>query len=282
MTVQKPSISHSFSIDWGIKQWGRGKMAPAPEYVVIHFTGSGGKGGTALNTYKDWLSREKKARCNTHYIVDASGIYEGVDPKKYGCLYATGSKPSEEHISFYPDSPMACSHIRLAGNFNTINIEACSAKRSPVSRRRDAYMDTDFYFPDATYTNLVSLASWLLDEFGIPLSNLIMHHQITGKLCPAMWCNNPEAFSQWSAFKSDVATVLNKSTTPDELPAPEGPASGSGGDSGTIDVKAGTPYYMDPEGMITLGYIESDRTLEYTSVKGDMYYTGVGYVQGGA
>lgn len=282
MTVQKPSISHSFSIDWGIKQWGRGKMAPAPEYVVVHFTGSGGKGGTALNTYKDWLSREKKARCNTHYIVDASGIYEGVDPKKYGCLYATGSKPSEEHISFYPDSPMACSHIRLAGNFNTINIEACSAKRSPVSRRRDAYMDTDFYFPDATYTNLVSLASWLLDEFGIPLSNLIMHHQITGKLCPAMWCNNPEAFSQWSAFKSDVATVLNKSTTPDELPAPEGPASGSGGASGTIDVKAGTPYYMDPEGMVILGYIESDRTLEYTSVKGDMYYTGAGYVQGGA
>lgn len=282
MTVQKPSISHSFSIDWGIKQWGRGKMAPAPEYVVVHFTGSGGKGGTALNTYKDWLSREKKARCNTHYIVDASGIYEGVDPKKYGCLYATGSKPSEEHISFYPDSPMACSHIKLAGNFNTINIEACSAKRSPVSRRRDAYMDTDFYFPDATYTNLVSLASWLLDEFGIPLSNLIMHHQITGKLCPAMWCNNPEAFSQWSAFKSDVATVLNKSTTPDELPAPEGPASGSGGASGTIDVKAGAPYYMDPEGMVTLGYIESDRTLEYTSVKGNMYYTGAGYVQGGA
>lgn len=282
MTVQKPSISHSFSIDWGIKQWGRGKMAPAPEYVVVHFTGSGGKGGTALNTYKDWLSREKKARCNTHYIVDASGIYEGVDPKKYGCLYATGSKPSEEHISFYPDSPMACSHLKLAGNFNTINIEACSAKRSPVSRRRDAYMDTDFYFPDATYTNLVSLASWLLDEFGIPLSNLIMHHQITGKLCPAMWCNNPEAFSQWSAFKSDVATVLNKSTTPDELPAPEGPASGSGGASGTIDVKAGTSYYMDPEGMVTLGYIESDRTLEYTSVKGNMYYTGVGYVQGGA
>lgn len=282
MTVKKPNILHAFSIDWHTQRWGRGKMAPSPEYVVVHFTGSGGKGGSAMGIYRDWLAREKSRRCNAHYIVDASGIYEGVDPKKYGCLAATGSRPSKEHISFFPDSPLACSHINVAGNYNTINIEACSAKRSPVSRRKNAYMDNDFYFPDGTYSNLVSLVSWLLDDFGIPLANLIMHHQITGKLCPAMWCNSKDAINQWNLFKLDVARVLNKAPSADELPPPTGPGSESGGDTGTISVKRGTPYYMDPEGMVMLGYIESDAILRYTAVKGDMYYTTEGYIKGGS
>ena len=72
MTVEKPSIRHAFSIDWHTQRWGRGKMAPAPEYVVVHFTGSGGKGGSALGVYKDWAAREKKTRCNAHYIIDAT------------------------------------------------------------------------------------------------------------------------------------------------------------------------------------------------------------------
>lgn len=281
MTVEKPSIRHAFSIDWHTQRWGRGKMAPAPEYVVVHFTGSGGKGGSALGVYKDWVTREKKTRCNAHYIIDATGIYEGVDPKKYGCLAATGSKPSEEHISFFPDSPLSCSHASVAGNYNTINIETCSAKRTPVSRRRNAYMDNDFYFPDATYKNLVALTAWLLDEFSIPLTNLIMHHQITGKLCPAMWCNSKDAINQWNLFKSDVAQVLNKAPTADDLPAPTGASSESGGTEGTISVKKGTPYYMDAEGTVMLGYITSDKSLKYTAVKGDMYYTNEGYVKGG-
>lgn len=280
MTVEKPSIRHAFTIDWHTQRWGRGKMAPAPEYVVIHFTGSGGKGGSALGIYKDWAKRDKAHRCNSHYIVDASGIYEGVDPKKYGCLAATGSKKCVEHISFFPESTLACSHINVAGNYNTINIEACSEKRSPVSRRRNAYMDNDFYFPDETYKNLVALASWLLDDFGIPLSNLIMHHQITGKLCPAMWCNSKDALDQWTVFKKDVAQVLNKTPTVDEIPPPEGMASENGGDSGTIEVKRGTPYYMDAAGTIMLGYIENDGALPYTAIKGDMYYTSEGYIKG--
>ena len=126
-------------------------------------------------------------------------------------------------------------------------------------------MDNDFYFPDATYKNLVALAAWLLDEFSIPLTNLIMHHQITGKLCPAMWCNSKDAINQWNLFKSDVAQVLNKAPTADDLPAPTGASSESGGTEGTISVKKGTPYYMDAEGTVMLGYISSDKSLKYTA-----------------
>ena len=281
MTVAKPDIRREFSIDWNIQRWGRGNMAPAPEYVVVHFTGSGGRGGSARGVYNDWLTREKKTRCNSHYIVDATGIYECVDPKKYGCRAATGSKPSKEHIGFFPDSPLSCSHAGIAGNYNTINIETCSAKRSPVSRRRDAYMDDDFYFPDATYKNLVALVAWLLDEYGISPTNLIMHHQITGKLCPAMWCNSLSAINGWTAFKNDVVQVLNKAPQANDLPAPSGAGSESAGSSGTIHVKKGTPYYMDAEGAVMLGYIQSDMALRYTAIRGNMYYTEEGYVKGG-
>jgi hypothetical protein len=108
-----------------------------------------------------------------------------------------------------------------------------------------------------------------------------MHHQITGKLCPAMWCNNDGAFAGWTAFRNDVAQVLNKSPTVDDLPAPTGDNTENDGHSGTINVKRGTPYYMDADGVIMLGYIDADKTLNYTAVKGDMYYTTEGYVRQG-
>lgn len=285
MTVSKPSIRSAFSIDWHIARWGRGKIAPAPEYVVIHFTGSGGDGGTAANTYSMWKMRPKDERCNAHYLVDAFGIYQCVDPKKYACQYACAAKASDDHLKFYESgnghaSQYACSHIKVASNNNTINIEACSAKRTPVSRRPNAYMDTDFYFPDATYQNLVALSSWLLDEFGIPIGNLIMHHNISGKLCPAMWCNNDAAFNGWAAFKNDVATVLNKSFTPSDLPPPEGAGTSAGTDvRGKISVFKGTPIYMSPNGII-VGYLDADRSLEYTFIRDGYYYTREGYIKG--
>ena len=96
MTVQKPALIHMFRIDWHLAKWGKGKVAPAPEYVVVHFTGS--DDGTAIGTYKDWLTRKKSERGNSHYLVDASGIYECVDPKKYSCQFACASKRSESHI----------------------------------------------------------------------------------------------------------------------------------------------------------------------------------------
>ena len=286
MAVEKPNIRSTYVIDWHTARWGRGKIAPAPEYVVVHFTGSGGKGGTAAATYKDWLLRSKNTRCNTHYLVDASGVYECVDPKKYACLFACVSIPADRHIQLYIDgngeaSPQACSHIKVAGNYNTINIEACSAKRTPVRKAPNAYMDTDFYFPDTTYRNLVALSAWLLDSFGIPLENLIMHHNISGKLCPAMWCNNRGAFEQWAAFKNDVALVLNKPVMAADLPAPDGEGTESGTlVTGNVRVKEGDPIYLDPHGIV-VGYVESDRVIPYTFERDGMYYTSLGYVKGG-
>lgn len=285
MTVKKPSIQHTFTINWHIAPWGRGKVAPAPEYVVIHFTGSGGDGGSAISTYRDWATRPEDRRCNSHYLVDAGGIYECVNPKKYSCQFACAARTSDEHIAYYragngEPSKYARTHISLAGNHNTINIEACSAKRTPVSRRPDAYMDPDFYFPDATYSNLVALTSWLLDEFGIPLSNLIMHHNISGKLCPAMWCNSPAAFNGWAAFKADVATVLNRPGSVSDLPRPSGGGTAGGTEiSGLVPVKRGDPIYMNP-GSIVIGYFAEDKVLRYSFARGGYYYTDEGYVKG--
>ena len=287
MTVKKPDIRHTFTIDWHTRQWGRGKMAPAPEYVVVHFTGSGKDGGSAIATYKDWLTRPKGERGNSHYIVDASGIYEGVDPKKYGCLYACAAKEHQASIDAYVEKyggrgPLCCDHIKVAGNYNTINIEACSAKRTPVRHGSDAYMDDDFYFPNATYRNLVSLVSWLLDEFSIPPANLIMHHQISGKLCPAMWCNSPTALNGWSAFKNDVLTVMNRPVMAPDLPDPSGEGTAAATSiSGEISVKRGDPIYMSPGG-IEVGFIDSDKSLKYKFIRSGYYYTDEGYVKGGS
>lgn len=279
MAVRKPNILRLFSIDWHISRWGKGKNARAPEYVVVHFTGSGGRGGSAIATYKDWLSREKSKRGNSHYIVDATGIYEGVDPKKYACMFACAAKEHKQSTALFKGS-RSCDHIKVAGNYNTINIEACSAKRTPVRKSPDQYMDPDFYFPNDTYRNLVELVAWLLDDFGIPLTNLIMHHQISGKLCPAMWCNSTEAYAGWDSFKEDVAKVLNKPIMAPDLPLPSGKGTETGTNmSGTIQVKKGDPIYMNPGGIV-IGYISEDKSLQYKFIREEYYYTDEGYVGG--
>ena len=60
-------------------------------------------------------------------------------------------------------------------------------------------------FNDATYTSVVKLTAWLLKETGLSGDNVIRHYDVTGKLCPIYYVNNPD---KWEAFKKDVKTSL--------------------------------------------------------------------------
>lgn len=77
-------------------------------------------------------------------------------------------------------------------NVDTISIEVC-------------HPDESGQFNDATYGALVQLTSWLCSELRLNQKDLIRHYDITGKLCPKYYVENPDA---WEQFKQDVKEAM--------------------------------------------------------------------------
>lgn len=78
-------------------------------------------------------------------------------------------------------------------NFNTISIEVC-------------HPDETGEFNVETYKALIKLCSWLCEEFDMKADDLIRHYDVTGKLCPKYYAENPDA---WKKLKSNVKKQLD-------------------------------------------------------------------------
>ena len=70
-------------------------------------------------------------------------------------------------------------------------------------------------FSDATYKSLIRLLAYLCREFDLNEENLIRHYDVTGKLCPRYYVENPDA---WDDLKTDVKAQLEKGI-PDDAKA---------------------------------------------------------------
>lgn len=269
--MDKPSnimVSHRL---WAhITRWGR----MTPKYIVIHFTSGIGDNADSVKAmgsiYKTYVDRGS----NAHYMVGRTEIWEMVDPTTYYTTYSCGSPVGRKNACKIPrwgvtayKGPLSMSHAGIAGHTNTINVEVCSCKNGP--RRCDA-MDDGWYFHPDTYNNAVRLFAWLCDEFGIKVNDIIMHNQITGQLCPAMWCNRDGAEAQFEQFKQDVGALLN------EAPVPEPPMTPPGG---RVPVSAGTLFYAKPiASSIVVAQAKADMDMEYSVKNGDFVYTDMGWV----
>lgn len=73
-------------------------------------------------------------------------------------------------------------------NRDTISVEVC-------------HPDATGRFSDVTYRSLVRLLAYLLDEYSLTEENLIRHYDVTGKLCPLYYVENPDA---WEDLKGQV------------------------------------------------------------------------------
>lgn len=79
-------------------------------------------------------------------------------------------------------------------NHDTISIEVCHPDKSGK-------------FSDKTYAAVVKLTAWLLKEIGLTEENVIRHYDVTGKLCPLYYAENPD---EWECFKKDVRKALDE------------------------------------------------------------------------
>ena len=163
-------------------------------YLVIHYTaGTSSKAGTARSVAAMFGNANSRP-ASADFIVDDGEIVQysadllnrycyAVGGGKYGVLY------TKEAAKLYGK----------CRNFNSISIEICSTK---ANRKSLQATDTDWTLTAASVDKAVELAKYLMQKYSIPLDRVIMHHQVTGKLCPQPWSLNDSRLAGWNQFKA--------------------------------------------------------------------------------
>ena len=136
--------------------------------VVIHYTANPGTSAIANRNYFEGLQTSHITKASSHFIVGLEG----------------------EIVQCIP-----CSEISYASNqrnSDTISIECCIE-------------DDTGKFNQATYASVIHLTAWLVQRYGLEVSDVIRHYDVTGKLCPKYYVENPDA---WTQFLADVEAMV--------------------------------------------------------------------------
>lgn len=158
-----------------IQNWNVGTISRI-KYKVIHYTAN--NGDTALgntNYFKSYRG------ASAHYFVDENNIYQSVEDK---------------NIAWH----CGANHYKhpYCRNSNSIGVELCSRKNS----------NGTYYFKDKTVDNAVWLVKYLMAKYNVPITNVIRHYDVTGKICPEPYVRDVKA---WENFKSRLtATEIKK------------------------------------------------------------------------
>ena len=140
--------------------------------VVIHYVGNPGTTAHANRNYFESLaSGLENTYASSHFIVGLEG----------------------EVIQCVPLTEIA--YASNTRNGDTVSIEVC-------------HPDETGEFSPVTYDRTVELTAWLCREFRLdPSQDVIRHYDVTGKICPKYYVDNPEA---WDDFRADVALEMER------------------------------------------------------------------------
>lgn len=167
------------------------------EYIVLHYTaGTNSKEGTAKNVASYFAKSSTKASAD--FIVDETDIVQYNPDLTNRYTWAVGG-------SRYSNMTTTLGG-RLYGkctNSNSISIEMCSKKYNTKTLNAT---DTDWYFEEDVIKNAAILTKYLMQKYNISEDKVIMHHMVTGKICPNPWCVNETSLKGWYNFKD----ILNE------------------------------------------------------------------------
>ena len=156
------------------------------KYIVIHYTAS--ENGSAEGAITTFNTPGKEV--SAHYCVDSAGIYRTVKDKD---------------IAWHCGGPRQGDHggtlLNICTNNNSIGIEIASHKDT----------NKGYYIDDTAAQNAANLTRSLMNQYGIPIDNVVRHFDVTGKSCPAPWVTQtehkatPGSDEGWRNFKSMVS-----------------------------------------------------------------------------
>jgi N-acetylmuramoyl-L-alanine amidase CwlA len=129
--------------------------------IVIHYTANPGSSAMENRSYFENLRFTHQTSASSHFIIDQDGTILQIIPLNE-IAYASNTR-----------------------NKDTISIECC-------------YNARDGHFTRATYRSLIALVKALMDHYHLNSDDVIRHYDVTGKLCPLYFVENPSA---WTLFK---------------------------------------------------------------------------------
>lgn len=148
------------------------------KYIVMHYTAN--NGDTAKNN-ADYFARAV-TQTSAHYFVDRNSIWQSV--KDTDTAYHCGTSKGYKH----PE----------CRNANSIGIEMCDSLNG---------------VPDGVRATALDLAAYLMKKYNIPISNVVRHYDVTGKLCPRPWVNDP---NKWNEFINLLSARINETDEEDD------------------------------------------------------------------
>ena len=155
--------------------YGGSRGAGQIKYLVFHYTGN--DGDKAANNAAYFQSHVVEA--SAHYFVDDTCVYRSVPDLRVA--WAVGG-------SKYPNAAATGGGTMYGKitNTNSISVEMCDTIRNGVYQASEATME-----------NAAALGRDLMKKYGIPLSNVYRHFDVTGKHCPSYLVNA----QKWEDFK---------------------------------------------------------------------------------
>lgn len=156
-----------------VNEWSRpGTPLEDIRGVVIHYVGNPGTTARANRNYFESLSSgEEAAYASSHFVVGLEG----------------------EVIQCIPLTEIA--YASNGRNGDTVSVEVC-------------HPDGTGEFSAVTYARTVELTAWLCRQFRLDAkTDVIRHYDVTGKICPKYYVENPAA---WETFLADVAKEAAK------------------------------------------------------------------------
>lgn len=181
------------------------KANRAINWIVLHYTaGVKSEPGHAEKVAQGFATSNRDASAD--FICDDGEIVQyNPDPRNYYCWSVGGSKYTSMTTSLGGVDYGKCM------NNNSISIEMCSRKKNTSTL---SVTDDDWYLTDATVNNAIALTKYLMKEYNIDINHVIMHHMVTGKVCPQPWCKREDALAGWYDFLKKVGGGVTPTPTP--------------------------------------------------------------------
>lgn len=178
----------------------------AVQYIVVHYTADLGTAANHITAF----SRQTSVNASADFFVDETGIYQyNMDLAGRYSWAVGGGRQSAYGGKFFG----------LCTNPNSISIEMCCKSNGGSL----AANGSGWYLEEKTITNTVALVQYLQKEFSLPISRVIRHYDVTGKLCPGIVGWNTAAGNteeKWIQFLSRVngAPVVISEPVPYKVP----------------------------------------------------------------
>lgn len=156
----------------------------APQWIVIHYTGNDGDTAQAnCNYFKSGIRN-----ASAHRFADDHGVIISV-PDDYVAWSVGGKKYTD------CDKTGGGRYYGICTNNNSLSLELC-----------DCVRNGKYDFTEETLQNAAEQVVAWMTQYGIPISHVIRHFDVTGKICPAPMVSQN---GLWEAFISRVDNLYH-------------------------------------------------------------------------